>query len=295
MRPASAIKPAPVSDARGGTTKPMRPASTIKPDAGVVRQLLLAAGQEQLPLRVVYLGGWSPGPELPGAFEYGGLIECREVRASTICTILCSPPGLCVLACLVAVPAVVAAHGDVYGWGAAAACVLAAVVLKWLAVRYVLTRDLARLQAVTSTWHPHVVLAFSWGGAVALLAAKRGVWRGPTVLLNPASQELLGHARWSSACTLMHFAVDAPITLVQGLQDAIVAPEDTERLARTGAGAGAAPGLISYLEYADDHMMSEAAPPATVLSWIVGVLERRRNCGSTDEGLVAETLREIEC
>ena len=276
-----------------------------------VERLLRDAGQQELPLRVLYLGGWSAGPNLPTAFEHAGLVESREIHASTVCTILCCAPGLCVLAlCLAGIPACLGVFGaaTALGWGAAAACLTLALALKYVAVRRVLEADVRRMRAAVTTWRPHVVLGFSWGGAIALLAAQRDVWRGPVVLLNPASATLLAHARWSRACTLEPFTREgSPVTLVQGRFDAIVAPADTERLARTAAAGGEAapsgegparsgsgeaaamrqhqPGLVSYLEYEDDHVMGRC-DAATVLGWIVGVLERRSvaNMDSTCPG-----------
>lgn len=62
--------------------------------------------------------------------------------------------------------------------------------LPWNAPAYALVDNLERCLQVQAeairAFKPDVVVASSWGAAVAQLALARGVWRGPTVLMCPA-------------------------------------------------------------------------------------------------------------
>jgi pimeloyl-ACP methyl ester carboxylesterase len=75
---------------------------------------------------------------------------------------------------------------------------------------------------------PDLLVGSSFGGALAVELLAEGSWRGPTVLLAPASHKLGGVGRLPDG---------ARVVLVHGDEDDVVPFSDSEALAATG-GAG---------------------------------------------------------
>ena len=92
------------------------------------------------------------------------------------------------------------------------------------------TRDFAasvRAQAeALREFDPHVVVGSSYGGAIAVELLQRGLWRGPTLLLAQAA------LRRGQPAVL---PAGVAIWLVHGTRDAIIDPEDSRVLARSGS------------------------------------------------------------
>lgn len=94
--------------------------------------------------------------------------------------------------------------------------------------------ELARFQ-------PDVLIGSSFGGAVALELLRRGLWRGPTLLIAQAGVKL-------GVCEALPAGV--PVLLVHGTRDEVVDPEHSRRLARTGT-----PALVRLHELDDAHRL----------------------------------------
>ncbi len=88
-------------------------------------------------------------------------------------------------------------------------------------------------------FRPHVLVGSSFGGAVVVAMLQRRSWRGPTLLLAQAALRR-GQPAW--------LPERVPIWLVHGTRDALVDPNDSRILARTGS-----PDLVRLLEVDDDH------------------------------------------
>jgi pimeloyl-ACP methyl ester carboxylesterase len=111
------------------------------------------------------------------------------------------------------------------------------------------------LQAeVLREFRPDVLVGSSFGGAVAVALLQRGLWRGPTLLLAQAA---------------LHYGI-APelpegvrVWLVHGSRDALVDPDESRRLARSGT-----PGLVRAIELDDDHPLSETVRSGRLLALV---------------------------
>ena len=105
------------------------------------------------------------------------------------------------------------------------------------------TRDFDTCVAVQAaalrSFRPDVVVGSSFGGAVAVELLRRGLWRGPTLLLAQAAVKRDATARLPES---------VPVWLVHGRNDDIVDPQDSRALARTGSGE-----LVRLIEVDDDH------------------------------------------
>ncbi len=93
-----------------------------------------------------------------------------------------------------------------------------------------------RLQACP----PDVLVGSSFGGAVALRLILEGHWRGPTLLLAPASRFLGGSVVLPEG---------ARVLVVHGTQDEVVPVEESRQLVAGHASA-------TLLEVADEHRLS---------------------------------------
>ncbi len=108
--------------------------------------------------------------------------------------------------------------------------------------------------AVLAEFGPDVLAGSSFGGAVAVALLERGLWTGPTLLLAQAALRYAPDARLPQ---------DVTVWLVHGLQDDIVDPEDSRRLARTGS-----PGRVRLIEVEDDHSLHDSVASGRLLEWV---------------------------
>ncbi len=84
--------------------------------------------------------------------------------------------------------------------------------------------DIAR--DVLATTHAEVLVGSSWGGAIALELLRDGSWRGPTVLLAPASkviQELVDESAWGTLlAAVRRAAAKSPIVVFHDPSDSTI-------------------------------------------------------------------------
>jgi pimeloyl-ACP methyl ester carboxylesterase len=235
----------------------------------------------QLPVPLLLLHGWSPGPGLPTCLLASQLFRVHEIEASTVLTIATNRYALAMIATTLAtLGALLSVSLPWYAWA-----VLLPVValglrrLKQLAVARCLDDDMAQAAHAIERLQPEVLVGYSWGGGIATLCLERGVWRGPTLLLAPAGTMLNAHAGRAApslaACLSRADALPA-VTICHGDQDAIVGVDDSVALARTTD-----PDRCSLVRGMDDHFLwrlagnpspSRDASNVPLVSWLVEML-----------------------
>ncbi len=119
-----------------------------------------------------------------------------------------------------------------------------------------LDRCLAIQTAAIREFRPDLVVGSSWGAAVALMCASRGIYSGPMLLLAPPVKMVLDRlgdadgSHWETLCGSISPEVVRRILVVHGDQDATVPVEDSRSLA-------AATGLELRV-VAGDHRLNAA-------------------------------------
>ncbi|MCZ6807150.1 MAG: hypothetical protein O7F08_09380 [Deltaproteobacteria bacterium] len=101
---------------------------------------------------------------------------------------------------------------------------------------------------------PDVLVASSFGGAVAVALLQRGLWRGPTLLLAQAA------LRQGQTCELPE---DVVVWLVHGTHDEIVDPEDSRRLSACGSA-----DLVRLIEVDDNHVLRTSVRDGSLVRWV---------------------------
>ena len=112
---------------------------------------------------------------------------------------------------------------------------------------------------VLETFRPDVLVGSSFGGAVAVALLRRGVWRGPTLLLAQAALRYDPGAR---------LPADATVWLVHGLGDELIDPEESRRLAATGS-----PERVRLIEVEDDHPLHASVASGRLLDWVRAIAD----------------------
>jgi len=144
-------------------------------------------------MRVLILGGWSPGP-LDLVRHHFSQWEFEE-------PLLPMPPAgwlwccnpFCILLCLLCgvVPWLLNLAAKAGGILSALVVVFGIVIIFRILVaaliRFSLWHATSIATAAIEKQRPDVVLAFSWGGAIAWQAMAHGKWAGPTILLAPTT------------------------------------------------------------------------------------------------------------
>jgi hypothetical protein len=132
------------------------------------------------------------------------------------------------------------------------------------------------LQASTlAEFRPDVLVGSSFGAAVAVELLRRGMWRGPTLLLAQAALRRLE--------TLMDGAAPQPdeapwlpegvqVWLVHGLGDELIDPDDSRRLARSGS-----PERVRLIEVDDDHALHRSVASGQLVEWVLGLAAAARD------------------
>jgi predicted esterase len=120
------------------------------------------------------------------------------------------------------------------------------------------TRDFAASVEVQAAalreFEPHVLVGSSYGGAIAVELLQRGAWHGPTLLLAQAALR----------CGLpAELPADVTVWLVHGTRDAIIGPEDSRVLARSGS-----PGRVRLIEVDDVHALHTTVEDGRLLAWV---------------------------
>ena len=128
------------------------------------------------------------------------------------------------------------------------------------------TSDFAACQAVQvaaiERFSPDVVVGSSFGGGVAVALLAQGRWRGPTVLLAPASR-LLGVTN--------ELPEGVAVTVIHGRRDAIVPLADSRALAATGT-----PELVRLVEVDDEHRLLSLVEDKSLASLVIETHQRGR-------------------
>lgn len=107
---------------------------------------------------------------------------------------------------------------------------------------------------------PDVVVGSSFGGGLALLLQSEGVWTGPMVLLAPAGARLFG---------LTTLSTTAPVAILHGRQDDVVAVDDSKALAANAVGD------VTLRLVDDDHRLLRSVEEG-LLGGLVDLVLRRR-------------------
>ncbi len=113
---------------------------------------------------------------------------------------------------------------------------------------------IAQQHRTLKEFQPDVIVASSFGGAVAVALLQRKLWSGPTLLLAQAALRL------DQPCELPRGSV---IWLVHGKRDEIVDPEDSRRLAKCGS-----PDLVRLIEVDDDHRLKTSVLDGSLVGWV---------------------------
>jgi pimeloyl-ACP methyl ester carboxylesterase len=106
---------------------------------------------------------------------------------------------------------------------------------------------------------PDVLVGSSFGGAVAVELLRRGVWRGPTLLLAQAALKRDPTARLPSG---------VPVWLVHGRDDALIDIADSRALATSGDSES-----VRLVEVDDDHALHASVRSGRLLDIVRELLE----------------------
>ncbi len=105
-----------------------------------------------------------------------------------------------------------------------------------------------------ASFRPDVLVGSSFGGAVVAELLARELWRGPTLLLAQAALRRSPTQRLPQAVR---------VWLVHGTRDEVIDPDDSRRLAETGA-----PDSVRLIEVDDDHSLHESIRNGMLLGWV---------------------------
>ncbi len=155
--------------------------------------------------------------------------------------------------------------GAVAGPVALAVAVLAVAAARGPIVALVVHRavqaSLAVQRAALAEGPVDLVVGSSFGGAIAHLLLLEGAWRGPTVLLCPASTRVAARAGRPTPPGLaaLPVAVARRVVVVHGRSDEVVPFDHSVALVRGSA--------AHLLPVADDHRLSRTATAAGLAAW----------------------------
>jgi predicted esterase len=137
------------------------------------------------------------------------------------------------------------------------------------------TRDFEACVAVQAdalaSFRPDVLVASSFGAAVAVELLQRGLWRGATLLLAQAALRRGAPAELPPR---------VPIWLVHGLRDDLIDIEESRRLAAAGS-----PEWVVLHEVDDDHPLHETVASGRLVELVRALAEtkaRRRSQAPSD-------------
>lgn len=156
--------------------------------------------------------------------------------------------------------------GALTSWLHALAAIVVAVgaffPVKALVTRRVLERSVEVQRRHLESTKPDVVLGSSFGGAVSLELLRRGLWRGPTVLLCPAHERVTerGWQHRHPGLAGVPDEVVATVLVVHGTSDETVPIEHSRRLV-----AGTRARLITV---DDDHRLTRSATAENLAAWV---------------------------
>jgi hypothetical protein len=134
------------------------------------------------------------------------------------------------------------------------------------------TRDfeacVARQAEAIRRFRPDVLVGSSFGGAVAVALLQRGLWRGPTLLLAQAAEQL---------GLRPELPTGVRVWIVHGTRDDVVPVAASGVLAQSGS-----PGFVRLVEVDDDHRLSASVADGRLVEW---VRELARESGEGASGL----------
>ncbi len=121
-----------------------------------------------------------------------------------------------------------------------------AVTTLWLLFRHAFSTSLERCIEIQTKaikeFQPDIVVGSSWGGAVALTCAARGIYTGPLLALAPVPKKVLWYlgdfsgSRWSALCNGIKTSSAQCTVIVHGDADETVSIADSRSLAsKSGA------------------------------------------------------------
>ncbi len=113
---------------------------------------------------------------------------------------------------------------------------------------------IVRQAEVLESFRPDMLVGSSFGGAIAVALLAQGLWTGPTLLLAQAALRYDAQARLPQNVT---------VWLVHGLQDDLIDPADSRRLAGTGSA-----GRVRMIAVEDDHALHRSVASRQLLDWI---------------------------
>lgn len=199
-------------------------------------------------------------------------VECPDMQMSAFDPRKENSPARCLLflfgggACGCALPAASAAAGSVTGATALAAAgsvtcatALAVVPLSRWCLRKSLDACVRQQAEAIASFKPDVVVASSWGGAVALRLLETGAWAGPTVLMAPAADVSKKSVRmlWPHWKPRIPALAASRCILVHGSWDDTVPVASSREMASQHA-------FAEFLEMpAGDHRLNDALCKAT--------------------------------
>jgi len=132
---------------------------------------------------------------------------------------------------------------------------------------------------------PDVVVASSFGGAVAVNLVHRGLWSGPTLLLAPAQERCrrvfakVGY-HLPRAATL-HSVLEAapcPMVVVHGTRDTIVPVADSVELAGEAAAT-----RVKLLTVEDNHTLQKTARTSKLVQLVDDAVEWHRSARASTQ------------
>ncbi|CAJ1453067.1 unnamed protein product [Effrenium voratum] len=151
----------------------------------------LAMAEHRRPGRVLVLGGWSPGPlDVLQARMDAEFLEPSIPMPPSGCR-WCLNPFLLMLVgvlCLLPTACDLVSSGGGINWSHLALLIAMPLALRLLVagvVWYSIKDGLWTASRAIRDFQPDVVLAFSWGGGLALWLLSERRWSGPTLLLAP--------------------------------------------------------------------------------------------------------------
>ncbi len=216
-------------------------------------------------LRVLYVHGLESGPtgRKVTLLQAGGAeVVARQMPCGRRQALLDVPVIAWALVSVEVVVMTAVSFGPLGGLAGVATVVVSAVLLRPLLIRRVFRRSVAVQRALLSSERIDVVVGSSFGGAVSLELLRSGAWKGPTVLLCPAHQNVERRAFRGPSRGLdgLPAELTAQVVVVHAVQDAVVPVADSRRLV-----SGTSARLITV---DDDHRLSASATEASLREWV---------------------------
>ncbi len=121
--------------------------------------------------------------------------------------------------------------------------------------------------AALRDFRPDLLVGSSFGGSVAVELLRRGLWRGPTLLLAQAALRRRPDARLPESVA---------VWLVHGMRDELIDPEESRRLAATGS-----PDFVRLVLVDDDHRLARSVALGRLVEWVRDLAAWRPQPGSS--------------